>query len=54
LKDWSIRERNSFVQTPTLVMAGQFDTMSQACHEDVNKEQYAIDFFLIVVIENCR
>lgn len=33
LEHWSITERNATVRIPTLVVAGEFDTMSQECHQ---------------------
>lgn len=35
LENWSVREKNSQVRTPALVLAGEFDTMSQRCHQEV-------------------
>jgi proline-specific peptidase len=36
LKDWSIVERNrAYIRVPTLVLAGEFDTMSQECQQQV-------------------
>ena len=33
LAKWSITDRLKVVSVPTLVMAGEFDTMSQECHQ---------------------
>mmetsp|Transcript_5262 Transcript_5262/g.10699 ORF Transcript_5262/g.10699 Transcript_5262/m.10699 type:complete len:93 (+) Transcript_5262:3-281(+) len=35
LEFWSITERNANINVPTLVMRGEFDTMSEACHNAV-------------------
>ena len=33
LKGWSVRERNATIAVPTLVIAGEYDTMSAECHQ---------------------
>ena len=35
LKGWRIVERNAAIAVPTLVLAGEFDTMSIECHQQV-------------------
>jgi proline-specific peptidase len=35
LKGWRIVERNGSITVPTLVLAGEFDTMSIECHQQV-------------------
>jgi proline iminopeptidase len=33
LEHWTITERNSTIRVPTLVLAGEHDTMSQECQQ---------------------
>lgn len=35
LKGWRIVERNASIRVPTLVLAGEYDTMSIECHQQV-------------------
>ena len=35
LKGWRIVERNASIVVPTLVLAGEYDTMSRECHQQV-------------------
>lgn len=35
LKGWTIADRNASILVPTLVLAGEFDTMSIECHQQV-------------------
>ena len=32
LEHWTCEDRNKAIKVPTLVLAGEFDTMSQECH----------------------
>ena len=35
LENWSIVERNAKIQVPTLVLMGEFDTMTEECSQQV-------------------
>eukprot|EP01046_Picozoa_sp_COSAG06_P051302 COSAG06_NODE_8341_length_2199_cov_1.301905_4_plen_86_part_00 len=35
LENWNIVERNAVVTVPTLVMMGEFDTMTEECSQQV-------------------
>ena len=46
LKGWRIVERNAAIAVPTLVLAGEFDTMSIECHQQVGYMLYAYAYIL--------